>query len=67
MRGDFVGKHEYVLKGTMRDWICILTDGTYPPWACFQKGFSQPMTDKQELFPENWQLSVRMLRELLAF
>ena len=50
MRGDFVGKHEYVLKGTMRDWIYILTDGIYPPWACFQKGFSQPMTDKQKLF-----------------
>ena len=48
MRGDFVGKHEYVLKGTMRDWIYILTDGIYPPWAYFQKGFSQPMTDKQK-------------------
>jgi hypothetical protein len=52
MEGHYRGVHEFEVNGRVRDQVYLLTDGIYPAWACFQKGYAQPVTDKQKLFAQ---------------
>ena len=40
----------FTVNGTSRLKPYVLTDGIYPPWLCFQKGFSEPVTEEQKLY-----------------